>query len=125
MFSLCSTCRDSSMSTFCKTYKTFPSKNVTPLIKTFPLFPAVLVFTGNQNYTRLRGKLFWRLCSWAKGLYPTAPLDLVFPTINSDNTEEQPHPPPNSFIRDYHSQGAYSVILLTMLTEQNNIPAHS
>lgn len=85
MFSLSFTCRDSSMSTFSKTYKTFPSREcVTPLMKTFHLFPAVLVFTGNQNYTRLTGKLSWRLCSWAKGLHPTALF--VFPTINSDNT---------------------------------------
>lgn len=107
MFSLCFTCRDSSMSTFCKTYKTFPSRNVIPLMKTFHLFPAVSVLsTGNQNYTRLTGKLFWKLCSWAKGLYPTALFGLnSSQQLTQTILEEQPHLPPNSFKRDYPSSG--------------------
>lgn len=41
---------------FLQDLKTFPSKNVTPLMKTVHLFPAVPVLsTGNQNYTRLTG----------------------------------------------------------------------
>lgn len=127
MFSLCFTCRDSSMSTFCKTYKTFPSRNVTPLIKTLHLLPAVPVLSaGNQNYTRLTGKLFWRLCSWVKGLYPTALFGLnSSQQLTQTILEEQPHLSPASFTRDYPSQGANSFIFLTMLVEQDTIPAHS
>jgi len=44
-------------------------------MKTLHLLPAApMLSMRDQNYTRLTGKLFQRLCggSWGRGLYPAA-----------------------------------------------------